>query len=341
VSHTWQWPRVCSVRFTRLLTVLGAVLGLALALWLVAHVGLVSILSAIGKIHWWQFALICLSYPLVLIADSIGWHFSFPRGSAPFTQLLLARAAGEAVNAASAIAPVGGEPVRAWLVRPWVPYEESVPSIVVAKTVNTLAQVLLISLALGFALATLRLDRGILLGMAGLLVFEIVAIAIFVATQVWGGMSGIGRLLKRFGMSRSASSAQRMDQMLVSYYTQHRGRLVVALVFHFIGRMLGAVEVVLIMWSLRMPVSPIVALTVEAIGAGVRFATFFLPGSLGALEGANAAAFSALGMGASAGLAFILLRRARQVVWIGLGLAAIALARLRAPHNAAWARPLA
>src|SRR6187455_251468 len=127
VSHTWQWPRVCSVRFTRLLTVLGAVLGLALALWLVAHVGLVSILSAIGKIHWCQFALICLAYPLVLIADSIGWHFSFPRGSAPFTQLLLARAAGEAVNAASAIAPVGGEPVRAWLVRPWVPYEESVP----------------------------------------------------------------------------------------------------------------------------------------------------------------------------------------------------------------------
>lgn len=329
------------MRLARPLQVLGAVVGLALALWLVAHVGVETIFGAIGKTHWWQFVLICLAYSLVLIADSIGWHFSFPRGSAPFTQLLLARAAGEAVNAASAVAPVGGEPLRAWLVRPWVPYEESVPSIVVAKTVNTLAQVLLISLALGLALATLQLERSIVLGMAGLLVFEVLAIATFVVTQVWGGLSGIGRLLKRFGMSQGAKSAKRMDEMLVSYYTQHRARLVASLLFHFVGRTLGAVEVLVIMWSLRMPVTPIVALTVEAIGAGVRFATFFLPGSLGALEGANAAAFEALGMGAGAGLAFILLRRARQAVWIGLGLAAIALARLRAPHSAAWSRPLA
>jgi len=329
------------MRLARPLQVLGALIGLALAVWLVAHVGVGTILDAIGKIHWWQFLLICLAYPLVLIADSIGWHFSFPRGSAPFTQLVLARAAGEAVNAASVVAPVGGEPVRAWLVRPWVPYEESVPSIVVAKTVNTLAQVLLIGLALGLALTTLHLERGILLGMAGLLVFEIIAIAIFVVTQVWGGLSGIGRLLKRFGMSRGAQSAKRMDQMLVSYYTQHRTRLAAALLFHFVGRTLGALEVLVIMWALRMPVTPIVALTVEAIGAGVRFATFFLPGSLGALEGANAAAFGALGLGAGAGLAFILLRRARQVVWIGLGLAAIALARLRAPQGEAWSRPLA
>src|SRR4029453_11494123 len=106
-----------------------------------------------------------------------------------------------------------------------------------------------------------------------------------------------------------------------------------SLLFHFAGRMLGAVEVLVIMWSLRMPVTPIVALTVEAIGAGGRFATFFLPGSLGAPEAANAAPFGGRGMGAGAGLAFILLRRGRQVVWIALGLAAIGVARLRAPRD--------
>jgi uncharacterized protein (TIRG00374 family) len=328
------------MRFARPLPLLGAIVGLGLVLWLIAHVGIQPIFDAIGKTHWWQFVLICLAYPLVLIADTIGWHFSFPRASAPFTQLLLARAAGEAVNAASAIAPVAGEPLRAWMVRPWVPYEESVPSIVVAKTTNTMAQVLLLGLALLVAMATLRLERAILLGMAGLLAFEVLAISAFVVTQVWGGMSGLGWLLRRFGMSRGAKSATRMDQMLARYYTHHRGRLVASLLFHFAGRMLGAVEVLVIMWSLRMPVTPIVALTVEAIGAGVRFATFFLPGSLGALEVANAAAFEALGMGAGAGLAFILLRRGRQVVWIALGLAAIGVARLRAPRDAAWSPPV-
>jgi uncharacterized membrane protein YbhN (UPF0104 family) len=95
-----------------------------------------------------------------------------------------------------------------------------------------------------------------------------------------------------------------------------------------------------ILWALQIPVSPLTAVAIEAVGSGVRFVTFFLPGSLGVLEGANAAAFEALGLGAGAGLAFIVLRRGRQVIWTALGLAAIGVARLRAPATA-YARPRA
>ena len=62
------------------------------------------------------------------------------------------------------------------------------------------------------------------------------------------------------------------------------------------------------------------ATIIEALGTGVRFATFFIPASLGTLEGAYAAAFTAFGWTAGDGLAFSLVRRARQVVWIGVGL---------------------
>jgi hypothetical protein len=51
----------------------------------------------------------------------------------------------------------------------------------------------------------------------------------------------------------------------------------------------------------------------------VAFATFFVPGSLGALEGASAAGFTAFGWPASAGLAFTLVRRARQAAWVVIG----------------------
>ena len=61
------------------------------------------------------------------------------------------------------------------------------------------------------------------------------------------------------------------------------------------------------------------ATVIETLGSGVRFATFFVPASLGALEGANAGAFGALGWAASAGLAFSFVRRARQAVWVGIG----------------------
>jgi len=62
------------------------------------------------------------------------------------------------------------------------------------------------------------------------------------------------------------------------------------------------------------------ATVIEALGSGVRFASFMVPASLGAFEGANAAAFGALGFGAAAGLAFSVVRRARQIVWIVVGL---------------------
>jgi uncharacterized membrane protein YbhN (UPF0104 family) len=328
------------MRYARPLQVLGLLAGLALAVAVFARIGLAPVLESIARIHWWQFVLICLSYTLVLIADSIGWRYSFPHQAAPFTQLLLARAAGEAVNAASAVAPVGGEPLRVWLVRPWVPYEESVPSIVVAKTANTSAQVVFLALALGLALVTLDLDRRLVLAMLGLLVFEVAAIAAFVATQVKGGMGKLGRLLQRFGLHGGAKSAAQMDRMLADYYRRDHARLFASFGFHFLGRVLGVAEVVVILWALQIPVSSLAAVAIEAVGSGVRFVTFFLPGSLGVLEGANAAAFEALGLGAGAGLAFIVLRRGRQVVWTALGLAAIGVARLRAPATA-YARPRA
>jgi uncharacterized membrane protein YbhN (UPF0104 family) len=71
---------------------------------------------------------------------------------------------------------------------------------------------------------------------------------------------------------------------------------------------------------LGIPVSLVTALVIEAFGTAVRFATFLVPASVGALEAANAAAFAGLGLTASAGLAFSLVRRGRQVVWVVIGL---------------------
>ena len=329
-----------SMRYSTVLNVGGAVVGVALAVILFARIGLDPVIEVIGRIHWWQFALICLAYPLVLAADALGWRYAFTHDRAPITRLFLARAAGEAVNAVSVVAPIGGEPLRAWLVRPWATYEDSVPSIIVAKTANIAAQALFQAVVLGLTVALLNVPRRLTLAMLALLVVEVVAIAVLVATQVTGAMGWIGRLLQRFGVRGGAKSASRMDATLSAYYRRERGRFTASLGFHILGRTLGSVEALVILWALALPPSVRFAVAIEAIGSGVRFATFFLPGSIGVLEGANATAFGALGLGAGAGLAFTVLRRARQIVWIALGLAAIGLARSGLGARArAYARP--
>jgi hypothetical protein len=55
------------------------------------------------------------------------------------------------------------------------------------------------------------------------------------------------------------------------------------------------------------------------------------------LEGVNAAAFEALGLTAAAGLAFSFVRRARQVVWVGIGLAVLVAMRWTETRSAARA----
>jgi len=67
--------------------------------------------------------------------------------------------AGEALNVVTAVGAVGGEAAKAWLVRRDVTYEESVPSVIVAKTTITLAQALF--LLLGLLLAWLTLPASV------------------------------------------------------------------------------------------------------------------------------------------------------------------------------------
>jgi len=81
---------------------------------------------------------------------------------------------------------------------------------------------------------------------------------------------------------------------------------------------------------LAIPAGVGIAAVIETLGSGVRFASFLVPGSLGVLEGAYTGLFAALGLGASAGLAFSLVGRARQAVWIGVGLVVLVAARAQA-----------
>jgi hypothetical protein len=166
--------------------------------------------------------------------------------------------------------------------------------------------------------------------MLWLLGVEIVAVAGFFAAQVSGLVARGGRLLTRFGVLSDASHAHALDRALRGYYRRHWGRFALSVAFHLAGWVLNAMEAWVMLWALDVDASAVTAAVIEALGSGVRFATFLVPASLGPLEGANAAAFGALGFGAGAGLAFSLVRRARQAVWVGIGVVVLLVMRAAA-----------
>ena len=306
------------IRALPIVLIAGSVLGF---LALVSHLGAGSIASALSRITWGQFILICVVHGVSVIADTVGWRYTFPRDQQPpFQRLLAAKCAGEAVNVLTALGSVGGEATKAWLLRNDTSYAASVPSLILAKTSLVLAQAWLLAVGILVAWITGIGGSTLLLAMGSLLIVEVIGVGGFLVVQVVGVVGRAGRFLAWTG-AKGLHHAQQLDDALRGFYRREWRSFLLSAGLHFVGWLIGAVEALLILSSLGLPASPVTATVLEALGSGVRFATFFVPASLGTLEGANAAAFTAFGWAASAGLAFTLVRRARQAVWIGVGVA--------------------
>ena len=311
----------------RILKTLFLVLGAILIAALIYRIGTGPVLETLAKLAWWQFIVVCVPYALITAVDTLGWRFAFARDRTPFLPLYGARLAGEALNVVTALGSVGGEAVKTWLVRRHVSYEESIPATVIAKTTITMAQALFLLVGIALAWSVLDVGSAVLRAMLWLLVVEVLAVGGFVGAQVFGLVARGGRLLRTFGVVKDTAYANTLDEALRTYYFTQWRRLALSVGFHLLGWLLGAVEAFIMLWALDIDASVITATVIEALGSGVRFATFLVPASLGAFEGANAAAFDALGFGAGVGLAFSFVRRARQIVWVVLGLAVMGVMR--------------
>ncbi len=307
---------------------LATVAGLAIMVILIVRVGSDEALTATARALGWRSLLVCLPFALIMSVDTLGWRYAFAYDRVPFLRLVAARIAGEAVNVLTAVAPVGGDAIKVWFLRPHVPYQESIASVIVAKTTITLSQALFLLIGVIAAVA-LAVDARLVRAMLWLLLVELIGAGGFLAVQVAGSLSRGARLLSRVKKLDALAGAENLDRTLQRFYRREWRRFALSVGFHLLGWLMGALETWLFLRVLQIPASLTTALVIETLGSAVRFATFFVPGSLGALEGANTAAFAALGLGAPAGLAFSLLRRLRQVVWIGLGVLVFLLARAR------------
>src|SRR6185295_15978092 len=102
-------------------TVLTVALGIALLVLLLYHAGIDDIHDRMDEIGW-KSPLVLLPWMVIAVLDALGWRCTLPARAAaqvPFSSLALVRMAGEAVNSMTPTAAVGGEPVKAHLLRAW------------------------------------------------------------------------------------------------------------------------------------------------------------------------------------------------------------------------------
>lgn len=304
-------------------------IGLLLVAALVYSVGLADIVDRL-RVLGPAAPLLLVPYLVINVLDTLGWRCTLPADVArrvPFASLYLARMAGEAVNSVTPTAAVGGEPVKAHLLRNWgVPSSDGVASVVIAKTALTVSQIgfILIGLAALFD----RLERRALgaFWLAVLIGVGIGFTILMVRLQRRGPISTVWRWLHRIAphsplVARLEARAEAIDSRLADFYGAERAAFRNATLLHFCGWLLGIGEVWMIMALIGVPVSVRDALIIESLAQPIRAASLFIPGGLGAQEVGGVALCTFLGVPKPAALTLWLLKRARELLFDGVGLA--------------------
>jgi putative membrane protein len=310
----------------RLARALFLLLGLGLLAVLVTQIDLAKVKTYLSEMGW-AFPLIFLPYIVVYYCDTLGWRFAFgPSLAVPFHTLYLTRVAGEAINNLTPFAYLGGEPVKAHLLTRFrVPIIQGMAASIIAKLLISISQFFFVILGGILALSHLATRPDILWP----LVVIIVVVGVLLAGLSFGLRVGLFTIL--FGildrwsltpafLERWRAQLRQLDQTIVAFYRHHPALLMLSLGLHFVGWVVGTLEVLAIFYAVGIRISVAEAIAIEALASVVKAVAFFIPGSLGVQDGGNVLLLAVFGYPSSFGLTFSLVRRMRELLWISLGL---------------------
>jgi len=306
-------------------------LGLAVVVYLIWNLGPATIWETFRRLSWGVLVVLVFPAWIVVVLDTLGWRFTFARPPRSLFRLLAVRLAGEAINTSTPTASVGGEPIKAYLLRPEVATRDALVSVIADKTTVVVSQVILLAVGLFAARGALPLSHPLMLTMAGLLAVQIICAAGFVIVQLGGAVGGGGRLLSRLGIAPGITQVklEGFDHALRATYVERWRPLLASALYHFLASAVETLEIYLIVRFLSVSMPATVALGIGAFGNAVRFLSFMIPASLGAVETANVALFAAFGVAGSVGLTCTLVQRLREILWAAAGFAALSLLSAR------------
>ncbi len=294
------------------------VAGLGLLAAVLYGVDLAAAGEWLGRMGVAGVAAVITVYALVFACDSAAWWFILAGAKLEgvwLGRLWTVRLVGEAFNAIIPAASLGGEPVKALLLkkRHGVGYGEGASSLVMAKTINLIALILFSAMGLTLMLGSNSYadTHGAVAG-AGLAALAAGVLGFF-AVQRWGVAS---RLAARFAEKHPGGRIEAALGHLRSIDDRFAGALGLA----FGAWLLGAVELYVILGFLGRPISFAEAWIIESVLQLVRAGSFFIPASLGASEVGFVVMVGALTGQPPLGLAAAVVRRSREVLWISLGL---------------------
>ena len=309
--------------------------------FLVWHIGPERIYDAASQLGPVALLVLLIPSTIMYVVEAYGWKITLGPSAKniPFWRVLAIRTAGEVVNMTTPTAYVGGEPLKAYLLtKHHVPMVEGLASVVIAKTTMTIAEVVFILLGIALAFWRVGADGSSGQTVAAALVsvgLLVLVTAALVFAQQQGLFTWLLEFQRKIGLKihyleEREKRLRSLDRTILDFYRDNRLTFCFSIGLFFVGWMAEALEVYIIIYFLGGPAAALSAISISALSVFIKSGTFFIPGSLGAQDGGNMLLLRAFGYSDVTGITFALLRRFRELVWIGLGLLCLTLAGGRA-----------
>lgn len=310
----------------RILVPLG---GVALFVILLRYVDLDELARQIQTAGIAGFAAVLAVHALSFLCDVLLWQLAFPPSRATrrhWWTWYRVRLIGEAWNNALPLASVGGEPLKARLLKDrfGLDYTASGAAFLIAKTANLVALVAFLAIGFAWMLGDTRFARAWqwTAGL-GLAAFAVGAWLVWLAQQ--GRLTRLMLALTPASLSgsprlaRAVHAIEDFDAALVAGYHAAPRRIVAIVALAFLTWIAGVFEILIILAAVGHPIGFMEAWVIEAAAQLVRAAAFFVPSGFGVVDGSFVLVTATITGSTPLGFLVAVVRRARDLAWIGLG----------------------
>jgi putative membrane protein len=292
-----------------------AALGLALAFYLVAYVGLGAVFAAAVAVGWGGFTILCLYGLAMFLLLGAAWCALTPSSTpAQLPVYTWARMVRDAAAEVLPFSQLGGMVLG---VRAAILHGVAAPlasaSMIVDVTTEMLAQ--FVYIALGVLLLSTRVsENSVALPLVRIFVIGLAIAAtgggIFLALQRQG--EWITRKVAPRLFPGAAAATAAVTAALDAIYSSHL-RVGLSAVLHLVGWIASAIGTWIALRMMGTHVALTSVLAIESLVYATRSAAFLVPNALGVQEAAYAVLAPLFGIGAQFGLAVSLLKRARDL----------------------------
>lgn len=291
-----------------------AFVAVALFVWVLAHLGLSTIVPQLKAMRIALPIIVGLSL-LRLLLQSIAWAASLKGEGLHINTARLAaiRLAGQSMGYLTVLGPVVSEPMKIRLLG-----TSAQPTITATFLDNGIYWFTSALLAL-CGIVSIPFVRAH--GTAHHLIPAVLVLALMISliTRRKPVLSGVARALGK----RAPSWLVRAEEFESSIrnYRFNQPALVSRLFWIDVTcQALIASEVVVVLWSLHLPIHFFTILVIEGVTRGLKMLSGWIPARLGCDEGGAISAFALMGLSPMLGLSLALTRRVRDLLWAFIGI---------------------